>query len=509
MDGSATKPLGVALVLLDRNAPPGVAHGAAHLAQWIADDPRVELVSVDRVPAPRVQGVVPRLMRAEARLHRPGAPRPLPSPVGGAPDVVVDLTGAQAFAGQTPRFGVWRLSAHAPGAGFAAIASGAGVTEVVLTAERSGQATPIERAIYGTKPLAGLNAAFIGEKSVQLVCRALAELNLTGDLPAPDVPNSSLPATARSDVGSGPESAPERAGLLRYAALVAPRLAARFGGKLGRLAGRRRPAFALRICKGGPLDFDPTRGVTLRPPAGHFWADPFLHVAGGAPYLFYEDYDGSVGRGLLKVARLDCDRLVELGSPIASDDHLSYPFVFAADGEIWMIPETVASRRIEIWRAVEFPLHWERVGTALDGYAAADSVVMCHNGAWWLFTNISNDSFGDHCAELHLFRADGPDLRRLEPHPLNPVVVDSTRARGAGRVWAEGGRLYRASQNSSHGVYGWGLNVMEITRLDGTGYAERRAREITPLTVPGLQACHHMDFAQGRVVIDLRTDDGA
>ena len=45
---------------------------------------------------------------------------------------------------------------------------------------------------------------------------------------------------------------------------------------------------------------------------------------------------------------------------------------------------------------------------------------------------------------------------------------------------------------------------MEIARLDMDGYAERRVRHITGDFDDGIMACHHMDAAAGRFVMDVR-----
>ena len=88
--------------------------------------------------------------------------------------------------------------------------------------------------------------------------------------------------------------------------------------------------------------------------------------------------------------------------------------------------------------------------------------------------------------------------------PLALRGIDGTTARGGGRVFRQSGMLLRASQDNSHGVYGWGLNLMEITRLDRDGYAERRIRHVTPDLAPEVMGCHHFDAAGGQYVIDLR-----
>jgi hypothetical protein len=173
-----------------------------------------------------------------------------------------------------------------------------------------------------------------------------------------------------------------------------------------------------------------------------------------------------------------------------------------------MIPETHQSGRIEVWRSVGFPDRWELHATALDGTRAADTVLVERSGQWWIFTNLCLDGFGDHCSELHVFRTDGPQLGHVEPHPLNPVVVDSRTARAGGRVFFQDGRLLRVSQINSHGVYGYGLNIIEIERLDERSYRERVLRQITPGFENGIMGCHHFDAAEGQFVIDVRSRIG-
>ena len=71
-------------------------------------------------------------------------------------------------------------------------------------------------------------------------------------------------------------------------------------------------------------------------------------------------------------------------------------------------------------------------------------------------------------------------------------------------MFEQNGRLYRSSQDNSHGTYGFGLNLMEITRLDPTGYEEHRVRHLVGDFAKEIMACHHMDAAAGRFVIDVR-----
>ena len=510
-----TMSIGVGVVL-GRGDPPGP--GERRFIKAIAEDPRFRLSLV--AAAARAEtahaGLVDTALRLEARAFPAPdrAPTGLPeiaalpdAPADALPetlpddcDLIVDFSHADAVlaqAGHLPE-GVWRLSAFAPEAGLAEARDRAPVTTVVLTRHRAGSPPQtLSTARYDTKFLATRNAAMIREKSVQMVLQALAGLLLQRAAPAPD-PDAAGPAVA-------PDRPPFAArDLPGYGLRTVSELATRALKVAGEKIGRRPGMFELRLGHGDGLGFDPAVGVTLSPPAGTFWADPFLHEHAGALYLFYEVYDYETRRGHLDVGRIEGETMVPLGTALKLPYHLSYPFVFDWDGATWMIPETHSTQRLELWRATDFPTGWELAKTALEGVQMADTVLYEHEGQWWMFTNICHDSFGDYGAELHLYRIDGPMLNEVEPHPLNPVVIDSRTARGGGRVFAQDGRLYRTSQDNSHGLYGFGLNVMEITRLDMLGYAEHRVRHVTGDFDDAIMACHHMDAAAGRFVIDVR-----
>ena len=74
---------------------------------------------------------------------------------------------------------------------------------------------------------------------------------------------------------------------------------------------------------------------------------------------------------------------------LARPYHLSYPFVFAHDGELLMIPETSAARRVELYRAFDVPGSWERQAVLLDSIDAADATVLSHDGRLWLFAAVA------------------------------------------------------------------------------------------------------------------------
>jgi hypothetical protein len=202
----------------------------------------------------------------------------------------------------------------------------------------------------------------------------------------------------------------------------------------------------------------------------HFYADPFPIVVDGRCFLFVEDFDHRVGRGVISV--VEFDEQGPMGTPVCAlthDVHLSYPFVMADLGELWMIPETSAAGTVELFRATAFPYTWTLDSVLLRDVDASDVTPFQHGGRWWLSATVRR---GGSCSDaLHLWYADslrGP----WTPHERNPVVVDISSARPAGRVVHRNGRLLRPAQDGTGG-YGSAVTLTEIVHLDPVAYEQR------------------------------------
>jgi len=414
-------------------------------------------------------------------------------------DVIINLTGDTVadLLAENARFGVWSLNAYDDLAGFWEAYEAAPVTSVELVRESPDAAGRglIASAAYNTKFIASSNAAFVREKSVQLLLRELARVSIERMV------KISGAAAPRRDYPSIFQIAVY---LLRLGAALSRRI---FRAAAAR-AGLRPGMWFLKYGKGELTDFNPSTAVSVFPEGNRYWADPFLLTENGSHYVFFEDYSYRTKTGHISAGQIENGEFRLIGAVLKADYHLSYPFIFRSGSDIFMIPETEQARRIEVWRCVEFPLNWELHATALEGRSAADTILFERAGEWWLFTNLSGDSYEDHCSELHIFKTDGPQLNELTPHKLNPVVIDARTARGGGRVFEQGGRLFRASQCNSFGEYGYGLNLMEIERLDLDAFSEKVVRRIEPDFERGIMGCHHFDIANGLYVIDVRKKFG-
>ena len=123
-----------------------------------------------------------------------------------------------------------------------------------------------------------------------------------------------------------------------------------------------------------------------------------------------------------------------LGIALEDDFHLSYPFVFECDGDLFMCPETHARKDIRLYRCREFPLKWELEIILMNNVDAADTSIFKKDGKWWMFTNLCSARIGDHNSELHIFSSTDLLKGHWTPHSMNPVIFDAERGRNGGLI---------------------------------------------------------------------------
>jgi hypothetical protein len=247
-------------------------------------------------------------------------------------------------------------------------------------------------------------------------------------------------------------------------------------------------------------DGDSAPLTTIMPPAGRFYADPFLFQWKGRRFIFLEDYDWS--RGAAGICYVEIDERGGHSAPrpaLLQDCHLSYPFVFAEGDSVYMLPETAGHRTVELYRATRFPDEWTLDRVLLKDVSARDATLLRHDGRLWLFVAIDLDGTRP-IDELFLFSSDS--LRgEWEPHPLNPVVSDVRRARSAGRIFTQDGHLVRPAQDCSR-AYGWRLVFNRIETLSATEYREEPIAAIEPAPESGNLRTHSYDSDGRYEVVD-------
>jgi hypothetical protein len=216
----------------------------------------------------------------------------------------------------------------------------------------------------------------------------------------------------------------------------------------------------------------PAGGWSVLPDNGlRFYSDPFPVEKDGRAFLFLEDLEHRLNRGVISVVEFDSYGPIGTPRPVLdTGSHLSYPFVFEHGGEMWMVPESCSTATVDLYRAERFPDGWVKQATLVSGVVASDATLFEHDGRWWMFATVQ-DGGGSYSDALHLWSARellGPWM----PHRRNPVLVDLATARPGGRVVRRGHKLFRPFQDCRQG-YGTALGLAEITRLDDDRFEQR------------------------------------
>jgi hypothetical protein len=239
----------------------------------------------------------------------------------------------------------------------------------------------------------------------------------------------------------------------------------------------------------------------LMPPDGRFWADPFPIEVEGKYYIFFEEFVNRLGQAHIAVSEVDRNGIVNGPTEVLKMDcHLSYPFVFEWQGEHYMIPETGAKNRVELYRAASFPGDWRLDQVLLEANQPLDATLVEVEGTWWMFVNIQEDGVRINWDELHLYYADNP-RGPWKPHARNPVVSDVRSARPAGRLFWSNGALYRPSQDSSL-RYGYATTINRINTLTTTEYSETEVAKIVPNWDEDVVGVHTLNSFNEITVID-------
>lgn len=238
------------------------------------------------------------------------------------------------------------------------------------------------------------------------------------------------------------------------------------------------------------------------PPSGRFWADPHVINRDGSNYVFFEDACVSTGKGHISVLQLnEQGPVAKPKTVIKKSYHLSYPFVFEWENELYMIPESLENKAVPAYICTQFPDQWKFCCNLIEGILAADATLVEDNGMWWMFANVQENEGASTWDELYLFYSDHPLSQNWKPHPSNPIVSDVRYARPAGSIYREGGFLFRPSQNSSR-KYGFGLNVSRIIRLSTDEYVEEIVKTFRPDDENLLHGMHSFSKCGNLAVID-------
>ncbi len=257
-------------------------------------------------------------------------------------------------------------------------------------------------------------------------------------------------------------------------------------------------AVAYRFDEERPL-FDQGRAAfhVLHDDMRRYYADPFPFQHDGRYFIFVEDFPFETQRGCISVATLDRNGSISPPRIVLEEPHhLSFPYVFKHNGQIWMIPESADAGRIDLYRAEDFPRRWKREGSLLEGLAAYDATLLRHDDRFWMFASLGRwqSTSWDNLSIYHADDLFGP----WTPHAQNPVLLDAMRCRAAGAPFPRNGRILRPVQDCSR-IYGGAITLNRVDSLSAKGF---RQTEIGRIDC-GTPGCHTYNRHGDLEVLDI------
>lgn len=267
-----------------------------------------------------------------------------------------------------------------------------------------------------------------------------------------------------------------------------------------KLLNKRYECWTLFLGKGNIFESTLYKVKQIPLPKKEFWADPFIFKYKGEDYVFFENYCYKQGKGKISCGRLKGNKLEDIQDIFDFEYHLSYPFIFEEDNEIYLIPESSEAKELAIYKNIEFPNKWEKFSTGFEGETVIDATYYKdRSGVRWLFIN---RGYYENASSLYIYRIDSLALNKIESHSMNPVIIDSRIGRGAGPIFEYNDMIIRPSQNNSNGIYGYGLNLNVIKKLTIDEYEEENLITIEPNYKKGLMATHHIHQVDEMYIID-------
>ena len=211
-----------------------------------------------------------------------------------------------------------------------------------------------------------------------------------------------------------------------------------------------------------------------KPKKNCYFADPFVIKTSKDTYIFFEWYSYPKGKADLAVA-LKSEDFKKYHKLTDYKEHRSYPYVFEYENVIYCLPEANATKQVALYRFDEDNLKLEKDAVLLDDFPIVDATLQYHDNKWFMYL-VNQKNSHTHLEIYYSDNLKGPYL----PHDNNPVMLDCSKARPAGKIFNYKGKLLRPSQNCTE-HYGQNITLEEIDLLTEKQFATKEFGTIMPI----------------------------
>ena len=181
-------------------------------------------------------------------------------------------------------------------------------------------------------------------------------------------------------------------------------------------------------------------------------ADPLLFEYNGNLYLFFELFDKKKNKGVIAVSVFDGQKFGDYKIIIEEKGHLSFPFVFQFNNQIYLMPETGYEKSIILFKAIDFPYVWERDKLILSGVNSSDSIfTLIDNKPVIIASILCGDA--STCYNSYFELDESLKIKEL----LYKSKKSNLGVRNAGPIFVDNNTFFRSGQYSPNNDYGKAL----------------------------------------------------
>ena len=189
----------------------------------------------------------------------------------------------------------------------------------------------------------------------------------------------------------------------------------------------------------------------------YWFADPLFFEYDSKNYLFVEAFNKAKKRGELGVFVIDGNKVSDYQTIISENYHMSYPFVFEYNNDIYMIPESGANKTLDLYIATSFPYKWEKVKSLLEGVVVADPTIYTYNNELYLILQ----NLSVKATNYNLYKL---DMENKNIEKIDSFDYDFDMGRPGGKVFRYKDITLRPAQNCKE-IYGGGLIFYKINNI--------------------------------------------
>lgn len=188
------------------------------------------------------------------------------------------------------------------------------------------------------------------------------------------------------------------------------------------------------------------------PHVENYWfADPILFGYHGDTFLFVEAFNMLKKKGEIGLFEIINGEAVHYRTIIELACHMSYPFVFENNGDVYMIPESGNGNKLLLYKAEPFPYKWNEICCLIEGQYR-DSTIYRYQDSIYLFTYKRTD----HCRhfmhryQCYLYKL---DIEKQSLQLIEEYTDVNKELRPAGYVEKSGDTIIHATQKCDR-IYG-------------------------------------------------------